>query len=162
ALRGDVLDQLRASGELTDRCPRHPGDLEIVARPVERVAEFLQPVRQPHPERGLPVWGVPLQVAELPGLPPPLRPVEGRVEVVADRPTVLDPRRQPLARRVAILAEEVELPLADGPLQAEPPGTKTAPIADEFLALAVIVGRRVVGLRGCGTGLLGDPEHARF
>ena len=57
-----------------------PADLEIVALALDAEAQILELVRQPHPERRLEVRGIPLQFAELAGLPAMFLLVPGRVE----------------------------------------------------------------------------------
>ena len=84
-------------------------------------------------------------------------------KVVTDRPLSPRSRRQRLpCLWIEVVAEPLKGELVDRSFQSQTGSTFAAPGADEFLAFAVVVRRRVVTLGGRGIILLSDTNHAIF
>ena len=87
----------------------------------------------------------------------------GEREIVTHRPLASRPHGQGLSGPwIAVVAQPIEGGLVYRPFQPEPGCALATPQADQFLSFAVIVRRRVVGLRVLGVILLGDANHRPF
>jgi len=62
--------------------------------------------------------------------------------------------------RMEVIAQPVEGELVDGSVQAKQVSALATPLADNFLALAIVVRRRIVAFGVTGTILLRYANHA--